>query len=162
MPRQMPRGSSMKKHGPPPCGMNNAGWVAFVMGTMWKRWDAMKRGVSAIPWLRKMQRAGGGVFRRNFETIAKGFEVTQKSCENFEITLTCVRVGRVVEMSRSPWFPGVAMAISASGASAHVVTMPRTAEAGRPVALAFWVPDASNAQTGLRYPAPTLTVTEPR
>lgn len=65
-------------------------------------------------------------------------------------------------MSRSPWFLGVAMAISASGASAHVVTMPRTAEAGRPIAPAFWVPDASNAWTGLRYPAPTLTVTESR
>ncbi len=32
------------------------------------------------------------------------------------------------------------------GAAAHVVTMPRTAEAGRPVALAFWVPEGCTGE----------------
>lgn len=59
-------------------------------------------------------------------------------------------------MRRNPWFLGAAMMLSASAASAHVVTIPRTAEAGRPVALAFWVPEgcAGEATTALSIEIP--------
>jgi len=59
-------------------------------------------------------------------------------------------------MKRGAWIPAVAMALSANVASAHVVTMPRTAEAGRPVALAFWVPEgcAGEATTALSVEIP--------
>lgn len=63
-------------------------------------------------------------------------------------------------MNRSAVLIGGAAMLWAGAASAHVVTMPRSAEAGRPVALAFWVPEgcAGAATTALSVEIPESIV----